>query len=60
VVDEVCDVVAFEGEVLPNATVTVSLCPDQGQRAHMTIYDAAGRARRYSDLLPSNVYLPMR
>ena len=46
--------------MLPNATVTVSLCPDQGQRAHMTIYDAAGRARRYSDLLGSNVYLPMR
>jgi len=60
VVDEVCDLVAFEGQVLPNSTVTVSLCPDRGQRGQMTIYDAAGRAHRYSGVLPSNVYLPMR
>ena len=60
VVDEVCEVVAFEGELLPNASTTVSLCPDEEQRGHMTIYDAAGRAERYTDLLPSSVYLPMR
>ena len=60
VVDDVCDVIAFEGRLMPNASTTVSLCPDQEQRGQMTIYDAAGRAQRYPDLLPSNVYLPMR
>jgi hypothetical protein len=45
VVDEVCRV-AFDGELLPNASTTVSLCPDREQRGHMTIYDAAGRAQR--------------
>jgi hypothetical protein len=60
VVDDVCDVIVFEGRLLPNASTTVSLCPDQEQRGQMTIYDAAGRAQRYPDLLPSSVYLPMR
>jgi hypothetical protein len=60
VVDDVCDVIVFEGRLLPNSSTTVSLCPDQEQRGQMTIYDAAGRAQRYPDLLPSNVYLPMR
>jgi hypothetical protein len=60
VVDDVCDVVAFEGELLPNSSTTVSLCPDRDQRGHMTIYDDTGRAERYGDLLPSSVYLPMR
>ena len=60
VVDEVCDVVVFEGRLLPNASTTVSLCPDQEQRGQMTIYDAAGRAQRYTDLVQSSVYLPMR
>jgi hypothetical protein len=60
VVDDVCDVIVFEGRLLPNSSTTVSLCPDQEQRGWMTIYDAAGGAQRYRDLLPSNVYLPMR
>lgn len=60
VIDEVCEVVAFDGELLPNASTTVSLCPDRDQRGHMTIYDATGRAVRHENLLPSNVYLPMR
>ncbi|MGH6921918.1 MAG: hypothetical protein ACREJ0_29980 [Geminicoccaceae bacterium] len=59
VVDDVCDVIVFEGRLLPNSSTTVSLCPDQEQRAHMTIYDDTGRAERYGDLLPSSVYLPM-
>jgi hypothetical protein len=60
VVDDVCDVVVFEGRLLPNSSTTVSLCPDQEQRGHMTIYDAAGRAERYTGLQQSSVYLPMR
>jgi hypothetical protein len=60
VVDDVCDAVVFEGRLLPNATTTVSLCPDQEQRGQMTIYDAAGRARRYTGLVQSSVYLPVR
>ena len=60
VVDEVCDVIVFEGRLLPNASTTVSLCPDQEQRGRMTIYDAAGRAQRYTDLVQSSVYLTMR
>jgi hypothetical protein len=60
VVDEVCDVIVFEGRLLPNSSTTVSLCPDQEQRGRMTIYDAAGRAQSYRDLLPSTIYLPMR
>ena len=60
VVDDVCDVIVFEGRLLPNSSTTVSLCPDQEQRGQMTIYDDTGRAERYGDLLPSSVYLPMR
>jgi hypothetical protein len=60
VVDDVCEVVVFEGRLLPNSSTTVSLCPDRRQHGHMTIYDAAGRAHRYPDLLRSNVYQPMR
>lgn len=60
VVDDVCDVIVFEGRLLANSSTTVSLCPDRRQRAHMTIYDDTGRAERYGDLLPSSVYLPMR
>jgi hypothetical protein len=60
VVDEVCDVIVFEGRLLPNSTATVSLCPDRRQRGQMTIYDAAGRAERHTDLLGSNIYLPAR
>ena len=41
-------------------TGNAQVCPDQEQRGQMTIYDAAGRAQRYPDLLPSSVYLPMR
>ena len=52
--------VACDGELLPDASTTVSMCPDREQRGHMTIYDAAGRAQRYESLLQSNVYLPMR
>jgi hypothetical protein len=60
VVDDVCDVIVFEGRLLPNASTTVSLCPDQEQRGQMTIYDAAGRAQRYTGVVQSSVYLPMR
>jgi len=60
VVDEVCDVVAFQGRLLPNSSTTVSLCSDRQQRGQMTIYDASGWTHRYSDLLQSDVYLPMR
>ena len=60
VVDDVCDVIVFEGRLLPNSSTTVSLCPDQEQRGRMTIYDTAGRAQRYRDLLTSTIYLPMR
>jgi hypothetical protein len=60
VVDDVCDAVVFEGRLLPNSSTTVSLCPDEEQRGHMTIYDAAGRARRYTGLVQSSVYLPVR
>jgi hypothetical protein len=60
VVDEVCDVVVFEGRLTPNSTTTVSLCPGRAERGQMTIYDAAGRAKRYTGLLGSNVYLPAR
>jgi hypothetical protein len=60
VVDDVCDVIIFEGRLLPNSSTTVSLCPDQEQRGHMTIYDAAGRAERYAGIRQSSVYLPMR
>jgi hypothetical protein len=60
VVDDVCDVIVFEGRLLPNSSTTVSLCPDQEQRGQMTIYDAAGRAQRYTGLVQSSVYLPMR
>jgi hypothetical protein len=60
VVDDVCDVIVFEGRLLPNSSTTVSLCPDQEQRGQMTIYDAAGRAQRYTGLVQSSIYLPMR
>jgi hypothetical protein len=60
VVDEVCDMIVFEGRLLSNSSTTVSLCPDQEQRGQMTIYDAAGRAQRYTGLVQSSVYLPMR
>ena len=60
VVDDVCDVILFEGQLLPNSSTTVSLCPDQQQRGQMTIYDQAGVAHRYSDLLQSDVYVPMQ
>jgi hypothetical protein len=60
VVDDVCEVIAFEGNLMPNSSTTVSLCPDRDQRGHMTIYDRAGRAQRYANLLPSTVALPMR
>jgi hypothetical protein len=60
VVDEVCNVVVFDGQLLPDSSTPVSLCPDRRQRAHMTIYDAEGRAHRYNDLRQSEVYLPMR
>jgi len=60
VVDDVCEAIVFEGQLLPNSSTTVSLCPDEQQRGQMTIYDDTGRAERYGDLLPSSVYLPMR
>jgi RPA family protein len=60
VVDDVCNVVVFEGQLLPDSSTPVSLCPDRQQRAHMTIYDAEGRAHRYNNLRQSEVYLPMR
>jgi hypothetical protein len=60
VVDDVCEVIAFEGNLMPNSSTTVSLCPDRDQRGHMTIYDSAGRAQRYTNLLSSSVALPMR
>ena len=60
VVDDICDVIVFEGTLLPNSSTTVALCPDRDQRGQMTIYDSAGRAQRHSDLLPSSVFLPMR
>jgi hypothetical protein len=60
VVDDVCDVIVFEGRLLPNSSTTVSLCPDEQQRGQMTIYDATGRAQRYTDLVQTSVYLPMR
>jgi hypothetical protein len=60
VVDDVCEVIVFEGRLLPNSSTTVSLCPDREQRGQMTIYDDTGRAERYGDLLPSSIYLPMR
>ena len=60
VVDEVCNVVVFEGQLLPDSSTPVSLCPDRQQQAHMTIYDAEGRAHRYNNLRQSEVYLPMR
>ena len=60
VVDDVCNVVVFEGQVLPDSSAPVSLCPDRQQRAHMTIYAAEGRAHRYNNLRRSEVYLPRR
>jgi hypothetical protein len=60
VVDDVCEVVVFKGRLLPNSSTTVSLCPDREQRGHMTIYDAAGRAERYTALVQSSVFLPVR
>jgi len=60
VVDDICNVVVFEGQLLPDSSTPVSLCPDRQQQAHMTIYDAEGRAHRYNNLLQSEVYLPMR
>jgi hypothetical protein len=59
-VDDVCAVIAVEGNLLPNSSTSVALCPDRDRRGHMTIYDRAGRAQRYTDLLPSTVALPMR
>jgi hypothetical protein len=59
-VDDVCAVIAVEGNLLPNSSTSVALCPDRDRRGHMTIYDRAGRAQRYIDLLPSTVALPMR
>ncbi|HSC08499.1 MAG TPA: hypothetical protein VLD59_16870, partial [Steroidobacteraceae bacterium] len=58
VVDEVCQRAVFEGQLLSNTGITVSLCPDRQQRGHMTVYDAAGRAHRYFNLLDETVYLP--
>ena len=60
VVDEVCNVIVFEGELLPDASIPVSLCPDRQERAQLTIYDAEGRAHRYRNLRQSEVYLPRR
>jgi hypothetical protein len=60
VVDEIGKVVAFEGQLLPNSTISVSLCPDREHRAQVTICAAAGHAHHHFDLLGPNVYLPMR
>lgn len=60
VVDEVCNVVVFEGQLLGDTSAPVSLCPDRQQRAQMTIYDASGRAHRYRNLGESEIFLSPR
>jgi hypothetical protein len=45
-VDDVCAVIAVEGNLLPNSSTWVALYPDRDRRGHMTIYDPAGRAQR--------------
>jgi hypothetical protein len=60
VVDEACEVIAFEGRLSPNSSITVSLCPDRQRRGRMTIYHSTGQVRRYSRLMESNIYLPTR
>ncbi len=56
VYDDVCQQVAYTGQVLDNASVSIAACPNQDGLASLTVADRFGHRQTYSGLAdPSTV-----